>query len=72
MTKRDPLKTTPRPNPHKESCAICGEKAEVRYRRIFLCGKCLNPDPGAEYMRIERERVNGQWGGLSTEAWNKS
>ena len=26
----------------------------------------------AEYIRLERELVNGQWGGLSTDAWNKS
>ncbi|MCP4601588.1 MAG: hypothetical protein GY847_13935 [Proteobacteria bacterium] len=72
MTKRVPLQTASRLNLQNEKCVICGKQAEVRYRRRFLCGECLNPDPGAEYMRLERERVNGQWGGLPTDAWNKS
>jgi len=52
-------------------CAVCGEFAEVRWRKRWYCGNCLNPDPSAEYLKVERERANGQWGGLYAEAWGR-
>jgi hypothetical protein len=63
------LQAAPRPT---DRCIRCGRAAEVRYRRQWLCGRCLNPDPTDEYLRIERERANGQWGGTPTENWYKS
>ena len=51
-------------------CAQCGEPAEVLYCQKWYCGACLTPDPTPEYLQREREQVNGQWGGISVEAWN--
>jgi hypothetical protein len=52
-------------------CANCGEPAEVRWRKRWYCGSCLNPEPSDEYLKVERERANGQWGGLCAEAWGR-
>jgi len=52
-------------------CIKCGKQAEVKYRKQWYCGSCLNPDPTRAYLKMERERANGQWGGVNTEAWGK-
>jgi hypothetical protein len=52
-------------------CAQCGKRAEVKYKNQWYCGPCLNPEPSVEYLREERERVNGQWGGIRVEMWNR-
>ena len=72
MSEDVPRKNGIRPNLRNEKCENCGKPAEVRYRKKYLCGECLNPEPGEDYMLRERERVNGQWGGLGADAWNKS
>jgi hypothetical protein len=59
-------------DPKGKKCVMCGKAAEVRYRRTWYCGECLNPEPSEEYLAAERERANGQWGGVGVEAWNKS
>lgn len=50
-------------------CTLCDNPATVRYRRIWICRDCLNPEPTAEYLRSERERLTGSWGVVSTEDW---
>ncbi len=58
-------------NKKNKHCAKCGKLAEVRWRRQWYCGHCLNPEPTDEYLKAERERVNGQWGGMAADAWGK-
>lgn len=53
----------------KRMCALCGNPAVTRYRQIWICGDCLNPEPSADYLRSERERITGGWGVVSTEDW---
>ena len=55
----------------KRACFKCGKIAEVRYRKEWYCGACLNPEPSTDYLTREREMVNGQWGVVNTEAWGK-
>jgi hypothetical protein len=43
----------------------------VKWRKRWYCGSCLNPEPSEEYLKVERERANGQWGGLYAEAWGR-
>ena len=52
-----------------KKCRWCGRPAEARYRGEWICGECLNPEPSKEYLRIERERANGSWGGVSRDTW---
>lgn len=52
-------------------CTRCGLHAEVKWRKRWYCGSCLNPEPSEEYLKVERERANGQWGGLYAEAWGR-
>jgi hypothetical protein len=54
-----------------QKCIKCGEIAEVKYRNDWFCGPCLNPEPTIDYLREERERVNGQWGGIRVEMWDR-
>jgi len=58
-------------NKKNKFCAKCGKQADVRWRKEWYCRQCLNPDPTAEYLRAERERANGQWGGMAAESWGK-
>jgi len=56
-------------SPKNKKCIKCGDNAAVRYRNDWYCGSCLNPEPSEEYLRKERERANGQWGGINMEIW---
>ena len=51
-------------------CTLCDNPATVRYRRIWICDECLNPEPSADYLRAEREQITGGWGVVSPEDWN--
>ncbi|MBN2802797.1 MAG: hypothetical protein JXR91_06870 [Deltaproteobacteria bacterium] len=58
-------------NSKNHICVTCGSNAEVKFKNQWLCGTCLNPEPSREYLTLEREQINGQWGGVRVEMWNQ-
>ncbi|MBN2340689.1 MAG: hypothetical protein JXX29_00935 [Deltaproteobacteria bacterium] len=62
----------PRPTKKEiKKCDKCGKLAVVRYKNEWYCGPCLNPEPTLEYLQMERERANGQWGHVPYDMWHK-
>ena len=59
-------------NKDHKHCVKCGKHADVKYRKQWYCGECLNPEPTIEYLKREREMANGHWGGITSESWNKA
>jgi hypothetical protein len=56
-------------HPRNRKCLKCGASAVVQYRGLSICRGCLCPEPSAEYVRLERERITGSYGVVSLTDW---